>query len=165
MACLVCTLLTSCGVPAKAIILGTAVGYVAVLNSFFFPNTVFLFLVNSSGAVALLVYLMIAVSELRMSRILEREDPERLKVKMWLFPYLTYLTILCILGVVVIMAFTPDLRIQLLLTLLSLVIVLVAYVACNHLGSHAESKLIGPQSSWRENGEPSRTRITAPGAY
>jgi GABA permease len=65
-------------VPAKAILLGTVVGYVAVLMAFFFPNTVFLFLVNSSGAVALLVYLLIAVSELRMRARFEREDPERL---------------------------------------------------------------------------------------
>ena len=42
------------------------------------PNTVFLFLVNSSGAIALFVYLLIAVSQLRMRARLEREAPERL---------------------------------------------------------------------------------------
>jgi GABA permease len=57
---------TGRGVPAKAILLGTVIGYIAVLMAYFFPDTVFLFLLNSSGAVALFVYLLIAVSELRM---------------------------------------------------------------------------------------------------
>jgi GABA permease len=126
---------TSRGVPARAILLGTVVGYVAVLISFFFPGTVFLFLLNSSGAVALLVYLLIAVSELRMRRCLEREDPESLQVKMWFYPYLTYLSILCILAVLVLMAINPDLRTQLILTLLSLGVVLVAYVLRSRFGS------------------------------
>ena len=41
------------------------------------PEKVFLFLLNSSGAVALFVYLLICVSQLVLRRRLEREDPER----------------------------------------------------------------------------------------
>ena len=67
----------------------------AVLDNFdlvlkAFGYTVFLFLVNSSGAIALFVYVLIACSQLRMRRRLEREAPERLKLRMWLFPYLTW---------------------------------------------------------------------------
>jgi GABA permease len=142
---------TSHGVPAKAILLGTVVGYVAVLIAYFFPDTVFLFLLNSSGAVALFVYLMIAVSELRMRARLEREDPERLRVKMWLYPYLTYLSIACILAVFVLMALNPDLRTQLLLTLLSFGVVLVAYVLRSRFGSSATSR-----TEETASGEPAR---------
>lgn len=142
---------TSHGVPAKAILLGTVVGYVAVLMAYFFPDTVFLFLLNSSGAVALFVYLMIAVSELRMRARLEREDPERLRVKMWLYPYLTYLSIACILAVFVLMALNPDLRTQLLLTLLSLGVVLVAYVLRSRFSSSATSR-----TEETASGEPAR---------
>ena len=46
-------------------------------------------LAETSGAIALFVYLLIALSELR--RRLEREAPERLQLKMWLHPYLTIL--------------------------------------------------------------------------
>ena len=74
---------TGRGVPMKVILLGTLVGYVAVLMAYFFPDTVFLFLLNSSEAVALFVYLLIAVSELQMRACLEREDPERLQVRMY----------------------------------------------------------------------------------
>ena len=65
------------------------------------PEKVFLFLLNSSGAVALFVYLLICVSQLVLRRQLEREDPERLEVRMWLYPYLTYFAIAAI-GVVIV---------------------------------------------------------------
>jgi len=77
------------GVPVKAILLSVAIGFISVIFNAISPDTVFLFLVNSSGAVALFCYILIALAELRMRRRLEREDPERLKVKMWLFPWLT----------------------------------------------------------------------------
>jgi GABA permease len=141
---------TSRAVPARAILLGTVVGYLAMLMAYCFPDTVFLFLLNSSGAVALFVYL-IALSELRMRARLEREDPERLRVKMWLYPYLTYLSITCILAAFVLMAINPDLRTQLLLTLLSLGVVLVAYVLRGRFVSCVTSGADEPAS-----GEPAR---------
>ena len=52
--------LNSRGVPARAILLATSVGYVSVIAAALWPETIFLWLVNSSGAVALFVYLMIA---------------------------------------------------------------------------------------------------------
>ena len=54
------------GVPSRAILLGTLFGYVAVIMSYVSPDTVFAFLVNSYGTVALFVYLFIAVSQLRL---------------------------------------------------------------------------------------------------
>ena len=50
---------------------------------------------------ALFVYLLICVSQLVLRRRLEREDPERLQVRMWLYPYLTYFAIAAI-GVVIV---------------------------------------------------------------
>ena len=63
------------GVPVKAILLTTSIGFLSVILAYISPETVFLFLVNSSGAVALFVYLLIAVAQLRMRRQLERERP------------------------------------------------------------------------------------------
>ncbi|WP_371580250.1 amino acid permease [Streptomyces sp. NBC_01314] len=81
------------GVPMTAILASVVFGFVAVVFNYFFPEGVFLFLVNSSGAVALFVWLVICFSQLRMRRIIERETPEKLVVKMWLYPYLTWATI------------------------------------------------------------------------
>ena len=84
---------TSRGVPMAAIIASVVFGFVAVFFNYAFPDTVFLFLVNSSGAVALFVWLVICASQLRLRRIIERESPEKLVVRMWLYPYLTWATI------------------------------------------------------------------------
>ena len=90
------------------------------------PDKVFLFLVNSSGAVALFCYVLIAVAELRMRRRLEAEAPERLKLRMWLFPWLTYAAIAAMVAVIVAMALVDDVRSQLIPSFISLAVVLVA---------------------------------------
>lgn len=96
------------GVPAVAIWASVAFGFVAVFFNYVSPDTVFKFLLNSSGAVALFVWLVICFSQLRMRRKIERETPELLTVRMWLYPYLTYATIALILFVVGYMLYDKD---------------------------------------------------------
>ena len=115
------------GVPVRAILLGTLFGYVAVVMSYVSPDTVFAFLVNSYGTVAIFVYVLIAISQLRLRRQLERDDPARLRVKMWAFPWLTYVAIAGMLSIVVAMAFIPEQRTPLMLGVVSLAILLLAY--------------------------------------
>jgi GABA permease len=117
------------GVPVRAILIGTLFGYVAVVMSYVSPDTVFAFLVNSYGTVAIFVYVLIAVSQLRLRARLEREDPPRLQVRMWCYPYLTWVAIAGMLGIVVAMAFIPEQRTPLMLGIASLVILLLAYGA------------------------------------
>jgi GABA permease len=92
----------------RAILAGTVVGFAAVMMSYISPDAVFPFLVKSNGTVALFVYLLIALSELRLRRRLERESPERLVVRMWLFPWLTLVAVAAMLGILAAMAFIPD---------------------------------------------------------
>src|SRR3954454_2582514 len=115
------------GVPARAIIIATSIGFLSVIADVVSPTKVFLFLLNTSGAVALFVSLLICVSQLVLRRRLEREDPERLQVRMWLYPYLTCFTIAAIVVVIASMAFVGDVRSQLWLGLLSVGVVLAAY--------------------------------------
>ncbi|MFF4799350.1 amino acid permease [Streptomyces sp. NPDC001351] len=109
------------GVPQPAILASVAFGFVAVGFNYLWPDTVFQFLLNSSGAVALFVWLVICFSQLRMRGIILREAPEKLVVRMWLFPYLTWATIGMITFVLLYML-TDDSkgggRIQVLLSLL-----------------------------------------------
>lgn len=116
------------GVPIRAILLGTVFGYVAVLMSYISPETVFAFLVSSYGTVAIFVYVLIAISQLRLRRTLERESPERLTVKMWAYPYLTYFAISGMILIVMAMAFIPEQRTPLALGVVSLLVLLLAYV-------------------------------------
>ncbi|MHB8722667.1 MAG: amino acid permease [Steroidobacteraceae bacterium] len=115
------------GVPARAILLGTLFGYVSVVMSYVSPNTVFAFLVNSYGTVAIFVYVLIAVSQLRLRARLEREDPARLRIRMWAYPHLTYLAIAGMLGILLAMAFIPEQRTPLLFGVISLGIALVGF--------------------------------------
>ena len=122
------------GVPIWAILAGTSFGYVSVLLYYFFPEEVFTWLINASGAIALFVYLLIAISELVMRRQLEREAPERLQLKMWLYPWLTYLSIAAIVSVLVAMAVISEQRPLLIASLVSLGVILVAYFLRKAIG-------------------------------
>lgn len=120
------TRISSRGVPAAAILTSTVVGFLCVIAAYVSPDTVFLFLLNSSGAVILFVYLLIAISEL----VLRRQTPaEELVVKMWAYPVLTIAAIAGILAILVQMAIKDDTRSQLLLSLLSWAVALVLYAA------------------------------------
>jgi GABA permease len=115
------------GVPVRAILIGTLFGYVSVVMSYVSPDTVFAFLVNSYGTVAIFVYVLIALSQLRLRARLERDAPEKLRVRMWCYPYLTWFAIVGMVGILVAMAFIPDQRTPLWLGVVSLGVLLVAY--------------------------------------
>jgi GABA permease len=112
------------GVPVKAILLTVSIGFASVILAAIWPESVFLWLVNSSGAVALFCYVLIACAELRMRRQLEREAPERLTLRMWLYPWLTYASIVAMVAVIGAMALVDDVRAQLWWSLGSLAVVL-----------------------------------------
>jgi GABA permease len=116
------------GVPIWAILAGTSFGYVSVAIYYFFPANVFTWLINASGAIALFAYLLIAISELVMRRRLESEAPETLQLKMWFYPWLTYLSIAAMLAVLVAMFIIPDQRPLLIASLISLGVILAAYL-------------------------------------
>ncbi|MBV6287877.1 amino acid permease [Pseudomonas aegrilactucae] len=103
------------GVPTVAVVLSTLAGFVGCFVNFAFPGKVFGFLLSTTGAIALLVYLVIAVSQLRMRRIVEREGTQ-LAFKMWLFPWLTWLVIVVISLVLGYMLFSADYRYETLMT-------------------------------------------------
>ncbi|GGP63543.1 amino acid permease [Streptomyces sindenensis] len=106
------------GVPQAAILSSVVFGFVAVFFNYQWPDTVFQFLLNSSGAVALFVWLVICFTQLRMRGIILRETPGRLVVRMWLFPYLTWATIAAISFVLVYMLTDDTAREQVVLSLL-----------------------------------------------
>ncbi|MBX8487772.1 amino acid permease [Pseudomonas cichorii] len=103
------------GVPTVAVIASTLAGFVGCFVNYAFPGKVFGFLLSTTGAIALLVYLVIAVSQLRMRKRLEREGQEP-AFKMWLFPWLTWLVIGLITLVLGYMLISPNYRYETLMT-------------------------------------------------
>ena len=126
------------GVPSRAILLGTLFGYAAVIMSYVSRDTVFAFLVNSYGTVAIFVYVLIAVSQLRLRARLERENPGLLRMRMWGYPYLTYLAIAAMLSIVLAMAFIPEQRTPLIFGAISLGILLIGFCARVRFGAKPE---------------------------
>lgn len=121
------SLLSGQGVPRRAILLGTVVGYFSVSATYFWGDVVFSFLVNSYGAVALFVYLIIAIAQLKWRRDLGPDSQAKLKLKMWLFPWLSYLTIALMATVLIAMGVVESTRSQLLMSALTLTVILLAY--------------------------------------
>jgi len=113
------------GVPHTAILSSSVVGFLCVILAKVSPGAVFLFLLNSSGAIVLFVYLLIALSQIVLRL---KTPPEQLRVKMWFFPALSILTVAAIVGVLVQMAFHPTARVQFWLSLLSWAVVIVLYL-------------------------------------
>ena len=115
-------------VPARAILAGTVFAYGAMLTSIFLSATgVFTFLVNASGTAMLFLYLMIGVAQIWHRYSLPPEAQARLPLKMWLFPALSYFTVIGIVAVLVAMGFIPDLQSQLTTTLLLIAFLLAFY--------------------------------------
>ncbi|PRY18056.1 amino acid permease [Kineococcus rhizosphaerae] len=104
------------GVPYPAILASTAVGFLAVLGNYALPDKIFSMLLATSGALALVVYGIIALSQLRMRRTLDAAG-ERPVVRMWLFPWLTYAAIAFIVVVLALMVILPGQRVELVLSL------------------------------------------------
>ena len=112
------------GVPMAAILASSVVGFLCVVAAAISPDQVFLFLLDSSGAVILFVYVLICISQIVLRR---RTTPDQLAVKMWLFPGLSILVAVGIVAILAQMAFDKDARPQLLESLGAWAIVVVLY--------------------------------------
>ena len=115
------------GAPWIAVLASMVVGFVAVIGNYVLPDKIFGYLLATSGAIALFVYLAIAASQFVLGRRM-RERGEGAPVKMWLFPYLTVVVMAAIVAVLVLMAFDPDQQSAIFLSLASAVFIVVAGV-------------------------------------
>ncbi|CAL9445145.1 amino acid permease [Streptomyces sp. enrichment culture] len=101
------------GVPRIAVLASCVFGFVCVALNYWRPEDVFPWLLNMIGGVILVVWFFIAASQLKLRRRLEREAPEKLVVRMWAFPVLTWVALAGMVAVFVLMAREPDTRVQL----------------------------------------------------
>ncbi|MFI8810285.1 MULTISPECIES: amino acid permease [unclassified Streptomyces] len=104
------------GVPRTAVLVSSVFGFLCVLLSYWRPDDVFPWLLNMIGAVILVVWIFIAVSQLILRGRMEREAPEKLVVRMWLFPAGTVLALAAMAGIFLLMLRQPGTRDQLLAT-------------------------------------------------
>lgn len=92
--------------PYVAVLLSTSAAFLTVVVNYYAPAKVFKFLIDSYGAIALLVYLVIAVSQLRWRKILRAEGSRNSPADVAL-SVLTWLVIGFITFVLVVMLIPP----------------------------------------------------------
>lgn len=113
------------GVPVRGVIASTLVGYGCVVIAALFPDTVFQFLINSSGTVFLFVYLVICLSQMKLRRKWVHEGS--LKFAMWAHPWLPLLVTGSIVAVLVSMAYDPSMQLSLLQCLIAIAVIAASY--------------------------------------
>lgn len=104
------------GVPRNAVLASSVFGFLCVLLSYWRPDDIFAWLLNMTGAVILVVWAFIAVSQLVLRRRTEREAPEKLVVRMWLYPALTWIALAGMAAIFALMLGQPGTRDQLVAT-------------------------------------------------
>jgi GABA permease len=119
-------------VPARAVLLASAVGFAGVLAAVLSPSVVFAFLVNASGAIIAVIYLAIAASEVRWRRAREKAGAPAPTLPMWLFPWLSYFAIAGMLLILIAMALTPSHRQEFWTSVVSIIVALGAFVLLRH---------------------------------
>ncbi len=121
-------------VPSNSVLLACGAGFAGVFAAVLSPDVVFAFLVNASGALILAIYLTIAVAQVRVRRAAERAGKPPAALRMWLFPWLSYLAMAGIVAVLVAMALTPGRRLEFWASMLSITVALVGYALRRRFG-------------------------------
>ena len=114
-------------VPVGSVLMGSLAGFLGILAATK-AKGVFDFLVSSSGALAVYIYMAIAAAQITLRKRRERDGEPLPPVMMWLFPWLSYLAIAAMGAVLVAMAFTPGLQQDFKFSCITLVVVLIAYL-------------------------------------
>ena len=115
------------GVPRWAIFSTSGIAVIITLLYFVVSDGAFNMLLSTSGAIALLMYLVIAITQLRM-RVLNDRHGITPPVRMWAYPYLTWFTILTIATILALMATLPGHRLEVISTLiLTCITALIGY--------------------------------------
>jgi L-asparagine transporter-like permease len=114
-------------VPARAVLLASVLGFAGVIAAIVSPSGVFRFLVNSSGAIIAVIYLAIAVSQVRTRQAREAAGAPPPVLPMWLFPWLSYLAIVGVIAVLIAMAVTPSHRAEFWTSVISMAVALLAF--------------------------------------
>jgi L-asparagine transporter-like permease len=94
-------------VPVASVLIGAASGFLGIIAATEAPQAVFDFLVSSSGALSVFIYMSIAFAQIALRRGRERSGEANPAILMWLFPYLSYAAIAGMAAVLIAMAFTP----------------------------------------------------------
>jgi GABA permease len=131
--------LNSGSVPMGSVFIASAAGFLGIIAATEAPQTVFDFLVSSSGALMIFVYMMIAAAQINLRNGRERGGHTVPAVAMWLFPWLSYAAIAAMGAVLIAMAFTHGLQQDLKMSCVTLATATIAYWVVKRLRSNSRT--------------------------
>ncbi len=114
-------------VPTGSVLIGALAGFLGIVAATETPQAVFDFLVSSSGALIVFVYMVIALAQIALRRRRERAGEPRPVIQMWLFPWLSYAALGAMAGVLIAMAFTRGMQRDFYTSCLTLAVAIGAY--------------------------------------
>jgi GABA permease len=124
-------------VPVVSVLIGAAAGFLGIIAATEAPQKVFDFLLSSSGALIVFVYMITAAAQIALRRQRDRDGDgdgaTKPAISMWLFPYLSYAAITGMAAVLIAMAFTPGQQQDFKFSCLTLVVAVVAYLIVRRL--------------------------------
>lgn len=124
------------GVPINAVVLSVFFAFVSVALQFWNPAGLLEFLLNAVGGCLIVIWIMIVLSYLRLHPEFERNN-EITTVRMWGFPWLAYVTLAALLGLVVLMLFDAGARNQ----ITSVVVVTTVLIALSFLTKKTHNRV------------------------
>src|SRR5580704_3476052 len=119
-------------VPVGSVLMGSLAGFLGILAATK-AKGVFDFLVSSSGALAVYIYMAIAAAQIILRKRRERDGEPLPPVMMWLFPWLSYVAIAAMGAVLIAMAFTPSLQQDFKFSCITLVVAVITYLIVQRL--------------------------------
>jgi GABA permease len=120
-------------VPVVSVLIGAVAGFLGIIAATQAPQAVFDFLVSSSGAIGVFVYMATCAAQINLRNARERAGLPKPAVNMWLFPYLSYAAIAGMAAVLIAMAFSPRLQKDFYFSCITLVVAIIAYLVVNRL--------------------------------
>jgi GABA permease len=114
-------------VPVVSVLIGAAAGFLGIIAATKAPQRVFDFLLSSSGALIVFVYMITAAAQIALRRRRVRSGEAKPAISMWLFPYLSYAAIACMGAVLIAMAFTPGQQQDFYFSCITLAVTGIAY--------------------------------------
>jgi len=119
--------LNSRQVPARSVLIGSVAGFLGILAHDAAPSAVFAFLVNASGALIVLIYMVICAAQIRLRFARERAGLGPPELRVWLFPWASYAAIAAMAFVLIAMALDKAMASQFWASAISIAVAFAAY--------------------------------------
>lgn len=115
-------------IPANALLVSTLFTWIGIGISYWSPDKVFSLLASIPGFTFLFVWALISLSHIYYRKKILATDPEKLKFKMWGYPWTSWIAIVALGILIVSIAFTPGQEIGVLTGLGAIVFFILMYM-------------------------------------